>query len=149
MKTSRTHLPIRFAFLLFASSLSCRQTATEPTVLRIPPTQPILNLAGSWTGAITFGSDYRKPCAPSEAIVAQVIQQGQEVDSSFPTSCEGMLRFRGALSGTFVAAELFREDGSLIGKLKGHASSTRISLENRDGDPWGYGDPTIGLSLQR
>jgi hypothetical protein len=98
---------------------------------------------------MTFGSDYRKPCAPTESVVLQITQRGSDVTSSLRTNCEGMLRLRGTLSGTYLVVDALKEDGTSIGKLAGQASSTRISLENRDGDPWGYGDPTIGLSLGR
>ncbi|HTO74615.1 MAG TPA: hypothetical protein VMQ61_00950 [Thermoanaerobaculia bacterium] len=142
------------AILFLASSLSCRQTATEPTVERketpVTPT-PIStpNLEGGWSGAMTFGSDYRKPCAPSEGVVLQITQRGSDVTSTLRTNCEGMLRLRGTLSGTYLAVDLLKEDGTSIGKLTGQAASTRISLENRDGAPWDYGDPTIGLELRR
>ena len=141
------------AILIVASSLSCRQTATEPTVERretpVPPVVSTPNLEGAWSGAMTFGSDYRKPCATTEGVVVQVTQRGSDVTSSLRTNCEGMLRLQGTLSGTYLAVDLLKEDGTSIGKLTGQASSTRISLENRDGDPWGYGDPTIGLELRR
>lgn len=140
------------AILILASGMSCRQTATEPKVERTGtplPALSTLNLEGAWSGAITFGKDYRKPCAPTESIVVRFTQKDGAVNSSFRTNCEGTLRFRGILSGTYFAADLLREDGTSIGKLTGHASSTRISLENRDGAPWDYGDPTIGFELSR
>ena len=141
------------AILIVASSLSCRQTATEPTVERsgtpVPPALSTRNIEGAWSGSMTFGSDYRKPCAPTEGVVLQATQRGSDISSTVRANCEGLLRIQGTLSGTYLAVDLLKEDGTSIGKLTGEASSTRISLENRDGAPWDYGDPTIGLELRR
>ena len=142
------------AILILASSLNCRQTATEPVVERRgtpspPPKITTPDLAGAWSGAITFGSDYRRPCAPTEGIAATLAQRDTAVSSSFWTRCEGTLQLQGTLSGTYLSVDLVREDGTSIGKLEGSVSATRIYLENRDGAPWDYGYPTIGLTLGR
>ena len=62
---------------------------------------------------------------------------------------KGLSSSKALLSGTYLIVDLVREDGTSIGKLKGSVSATRIYLENRDGAPWDYGDPTIGLTLGR
>jgi hypothetical protein len=108
-----------------------------------------MNLSGSWVGTISFGADYRKPCAPREEIRLALSDSGSAVTGSLTTACEGVLEIRGTLSGSRLTVDLVREDGASIGVLNGVANVTQISVENRDGDPWGYGDPTIGIYLSR
>ena len=113
------------------------------------PTPTPMNLTGAWAGTISFGADYRKSCAPHEEIQVTLSQSGSAVTGRLTTTCEGVLEIRGTLSSSRLTVDLVREDGDSIGTLNGSANVTQISVENRDGDPWGYGDPTIGLYLSR
>ena len=150
MRKTRRITPLA-AVVILASSLSCREAPTEPKASSPPPppNSSPASVEGFWSGTISFGTDYRKACTGSQNIGVQITQRDRAVEAEFRTDCEGMLTLRGSLSSNYLAADFVRGDGTSIGKLTGSASSTLIQLENRDGDPWGYGDPTIGLQLKR
>jgi hypothetical protein len=91
------------------------------------PTAPIseLNLSGAWSGTITH---YDSACA-RETIAVTLTQDRATVTGSFPTSCQGMLKLRGATNAASLVGELYRElDGLWIGEVSGTASRTRIQV---------------------
>ena len=137
--------------VLCITMVGCGDTPTEPRrTVPTPIPTPLADLNGAWTGTLSFGTDYAKSCASLEQVGLTLVQSGSAVTGRLPTACEGVLDFRGTLeSWHSLTADLVRSDGRSIGVLKGQIDSTSIHLENRDGDPWGYGDPTIGLDLTR
>lgn len=91
------------------------------------PTEPKigLNLSGAWTGAIT---SYSPACA-REGIAVTLSQNGTTVTGSFPTSCQGRLELRGAMSGDSIAGELYgATDGVRIGQISGTVSRASIRI---------------------
>jgi hypothetical protein len=94
------------------------------------PTEPNarLNVSGVWTGAIT---SYSPACA-REGIAVTLSQNGTTVTGSFPTSCQGMLDLRGAMSGDSIAGELYgATDGVRIGQISGTVSRASIRITTR------------------
>jgi hypothetical protein len=91
------------------------------------PTEPNagLNVSGAWTGAMTSYS----PACEREGIAVTLSQDGTTLTGSFPTSCQGRLDLRGAMSGDSIAGELYgATDGVRIGQISGTASRTSIRL---------------------
>lgn len=91
------------------------------------PTEPsaALNVSGAWTGSIT---SYSPTCA-REGIAVTLSQDGTTVTGDFPTSCQGRLELRGAMSGDSIAGELFgTTDGVRIGQISGTASRASIRI---------------------
>lgn len=91
------------------------------------PTEPNagLNMNGAWTGSMTSYS----PACVREGIAVALSQDGTTVTGSFPTSCQGRLELRGAVSGDSIVGELFGgTDGVLIGQISGTASSANIRI---------------------
>ena len=91
------------------------------------PTEPHvgLNVSGAWTGAIT---SYSPACA-REGIAVTLSQDGTTVTGSFPTSCQGRLELRGAMSGDSIVGELYgATNGVRIGQISGTASRANIRI---------------------
>jgi hypothetical protein len=91
------------------------------------PTEPgaALNVNGAWTGSMT---SYSPTCA-REGIAVTLSQDGTTVTGNFPTSCQGRLTLRGAMSGDSIVGELIgTTDGVRIGQFSGTASRASIRI---------------------
>jgi hypothetical protein len=93
-----------------------------------------LELAGAWTGAITFHA-FDDPeegyiAAPCDGLrtISTVLAQSNGVLTGQFATCAGALELRGVIVGGNLVGTLGRTAGASIGRITGSVSSNRISF---------------------
>ncbi len=106
--------------------------AMRPEKVASPP--PAAELAGVWTGTITFhafndreGGFLSAPCDGPQTIAAALAQSGDALTGRLAT-CAGELELRGHVVGGNLVGTLDRTAGASIGKISGTVSAGRISF---------------------
>jgi hypothetical protein len=112
--------------LLVLGSAGCSDRSS-PT----GPASPI-NLAGTWTGAISYPQDSSAvgaSCA-SELLNPTLSHVGRSVTARIETSCEGPLLLEGSLDGNVLTGTLTggSRGDQFGGRVMGVASASRIEL---------------------
>jgi hypothetical protein len=121
-------------FLLFVLVGCDNESPTAPTA--IPPSAatptPVPNLAGAWTGTVTFSHTDDDVVCPGRAVTASVRQVGDAVRLTGEAGCLQTLDFDGNLAGTKLAGHLSSSarvrDCAFAGSATGSGNPSRLEL---------------------
>lgn len=124
-------------------SMGCDKAApTEPdrALAQMRPQKvaapaPLPELAGGWSGTITFHSfagDSQGFACNGAAPVSLVLEQdGSALTGRFRTACSGELVIRGAVAGGGLSGSLDVVGGISLGRISGSISSSHIAFKTR------------------
>ena len=125
------------------ASVGCGRAApTEPggglvNIEKVHVSSPAADLAGNWSGTITFPPDSTKDggdenivpaCEGPHATTAILVESGNSLTGQL-SSCAGMLEMHGVINEANISGTLVGATGYDYGRITGTAASNRIRFK--------------------
>jgi hypothetical protein len=131
------------ATVIIGPSAGCdRGAPTEPgrglaNIEKGPVTSSAADLAGNWSGTITFPPDSTQdggdenivpPCDGPHATTAILVESGNSLTGQL-SSCAGVLEMHGVINEANISGTLVSAAGHDYGRITGTAASNRIQFK--------------------